>query len=279
MLTYLVMPYREEGSLANWLQKGGSTHLTVQNVEQLLQQAGAALQYAHDHQVVHQDVKPSNFLIRTSRENPKRPDLQLTDFGIAKLSMLTTRASQSIRGTPTYMAPEQWEGHPVPATDQYALAVMVYELLTGHPPFVGNGYQQMWHQHCHLQPRPLSMINPALPKELDAVFLRALEKNPDRRYSSVSAFANAFQRAVLNSGNVHQTLTITTLEARTGTNRLLPLPGGRRVMVPVPPGVYHGQVIRLEGFGRPTTYNNPVGALIVTIYIIPVVAEAVVSPT
>ncbi|HYT37284.1 MAG TPA: serine/threonine-protein kinase, partial [Ktedonobacteraceae bacterium] len=124
MLTYLVMPYREEGSLANWLQKGGFKLLTVQIVEQMLQQAAAALQYAHDHQVVHQDVKPSNFLIRTSREHPKRPDLLLTDFGIAKLSMLTSRASQSIRGTPTYMAPEQWEGRPVPATDQYALAVM-----------------------------------------------------------------------------------------------------------------------------------------------------------
>jgi len=123
------------------------------------------------------------------------------------------------------------------------------------------------------------MINPTLPQELDAVFLRALEKNPDRRYSSVSAFAHAFQRAVLNSGNVHQSLTITTLEAHTGTNRVIPLPNGRQVIVPIPPGVNHGQVIRLEGYGRPTTYNNPVGALIVTISIAPVVAEEAVSPT
>jgi len=192
---------------------------------------------------------------------------------------MMTSESQVIRGTPTYMAPEQWEGHPVPATDQYALAVMAYELLTGHPPFVGNGYQHMWHQHVHVAPSPPSIINPTLPQELDAVFLRALEKNPDRRYSSVSAFAHAFQRAVLNSGNVHQTLTITALEAHTGTNRLLPLPGGRQVIVPIPPGVNHGQVIRLEGFGRPTTYNNPVGALIVTILIAPVVAVETASPT
>src|SRR5437764_1067314 len=131
ILIYLVMPYREEGSLANWLQRNDSAPLSVQNVEQMVQQAAAALQFAHDHQVVHQDVKPSNFLIRTSRENPKRPDLLLTDFGIAKLGVLTSRASQNIRGTPNYMAPEMWEGHPVPATDQYALAVMVYELLAG----------------------------------------------------------------------------------------------------------------------------------------------------
>ncbi|HXX79506.1 MAG TPA: serine/threonine-protein kinase, partial [Ktedonobacteraceae bacterium] len=114
ILTYLVMPYREEGSLANWLLKGGYRILTIQIVEQMMQQAAAALHYAHDHQVVHLDVKPSNFLLRSSREHPKSPDLLLTDFGIAKLSMLTTRASQSIRGTPTYMAPEQWEGRPVP---------------------------------------------------------------------------------------------------------------------------------------------------------------------
>ena len=146
--------------------------------------------------------------------------------------MMMTSESQVIRGTPTYMAPEQWEGHPVPATDQYALAVLAYELLTGRPPFEGNGYQHMWHQHVHMVPCPPSIINPTLPPELDAIFLRALEKNPDRRYSSVSAFAHAFQRAVLNSGNVHHTLTITALEARTGTNRLLPLPGGRQVIVP-----------------------------------------------
>src|SRR5215467_13467396 len=77
ILTYLVMPYREEGSLVNWLLKGGYRILTVQIVEQMMQQAAAALQYAHDHQVVHLDVKPSNFLIRSSRERPKSPDLLL----------------------------------------------------------------------------------------------------------------------------------------------------------------------------------------------------------
>ncbi|HEX6110447.1 MAG TPA: protein kinase, partial [Ktedonobacteraceae bacterium] len=278
-LMYMVMPYRQAGSLADWKR----THfegqlLPLAAVERIVQQAALALQHAHDRQIIHQDVKPSNFLVHGDAEHPSRLHLQLADFGVAKFMMMTSE-SQVIRGTPTYMAPEQWDGHPVLATDQYALAVMAYELLTGRPPFMGNGYQQMWHQHFHVAPIPPSMINPTLPQELDAIFLRALEKNPERRYSSVSAFAHAFQRAVLNSGNVHQTLTITTLESRTGSNRLLPLPGGRQVMVPIPPGVNHGQVIRLEGFGRPTTYNNPVGALIITIFIDPVVAEEAVSPT
>ncbi|HEX9131048.1 MAG TPA: protein kinase [Ktedonobacteraceae bacterium] len=277
-LMYMVMPYRQAGSLADWKRTCFGEHLLpLAAVERIVRQAAFALQHAHDRQIIHQDVKPSNFLVHGDAEHPSRLHLQLADFGVARFMMMTSE-SQVIRGTPTYMAPEQWDGHPVPATDQYALAVMAYELLTGCPPFVGNGYQQMWHQHCHLQPSPPSMINPALPKELDAVLLRALEKSPQRRYSSVSAFAHAFQRAVLNSGNVHQTLTITALEARTGTNRLLPLPGGRQVMVPIPPGVNHGQLLRLEGFGRPTTYNNPVGALIVTICIAPVVAAEAVSP-
>lgn len=278
-LMYMVMPYRQAGSLADWKRTHfGGQLLPLAAVERIVQQAALALQHAHDRQIIHQDVKPSNFLVHGDAEHPSRLHLQLADFGVAKFMMMTSE-SQVIRGTPTYMAPEQWDGHPVLATDQYALAVMAYELLTGRPPFMGNGYQQMWHQHFHAAPIPPSVINPALPQELDAIFLRALEKNPERRYSSVSAFAHAFQRAVLNSGNVHQTLTITTLEARTGTNRLLPLPGGRQVMVPIPPGVNHGQVIRLEGFGRPTTYSNPVGALIITIFIDPVVAEEAVSPT
>ena len=277
-LMYMVMPYRQAGSLADWKRiRYGYRLLPLAAVERIVEQAALALQHAHDRQIIHQDVKPSNFLVQGSADCPGELHLQLADFGVAKVMMMTSE-SQVIRGTPTYMAPEQWEGHPVPATDQYALAVMAYELLTGRPPFVGNGNQHMWHQHVHVAPGPPSVINPTLPQELDAVFLRALEKNPERRFSSVSAFAHAFQRAVLNSGNVYQTLTITPLEAHTGTNRVLPLPNGRQVIVPILPGVNHGQVIRLEGYGRPTTYNNPVGALIVTIYITPVIPIEASTP-
>ena len=278
-LMFMVMPYRHAGSLTDWKRAHFGDHpLPLAAVERIVEQAALALQHAHSRQIIHQDVKPSNFLIQGNAVCPDELHLQLADFGVAK-AMLMSSESQVIRGTPTYMAPEQWEGSPVPATDQYALAVMAYELLTGQPPFVGNGYQQMWHQHVHVAPVPPGHINPSLPKELDAVMLRALEKDPAQRYSSVLAFAHAFQRAVLDGGNIYQTLIISPLEARTGTNRVLPLPNSRQVIVPVSPGVVHGQVIRLEGYGRPTTYNHPVGALVVTINIAPAIAVGVASST
>lgn len=275
---YMVMPYRQAGSLKDWLRTHiGQELLPLAAVERIVSQAAFALQHAHDRQIIHQDVKPSNFLVHGDAEHPSRLNLQLADFGVAKFMMKTSEKSLVVRGTPNYMAPEQWEGQPVPATDQYALAVMAYELLAGRLPFEGNGYQNMWHQHCHVEPTAPSIINPALPKELDAVLLRALAKKPEHRYSSVSAFAHAFQRAIMDCGNIYQTLAISMVEARTGTNRVLTLPDGKQVMLPIPPGVYHGQVMRLEGYGRPTTYNSPVGALILTIAIVAV--EDGISPT
>src|SRR5947209_2746019 len=200
-LMFMVMPYRRQGSLADWLQKRDTARpLSLKDTERIVKQAANALQHAHNHRIIHQDIKPSNFLIQGEAEHPDQLNLQLADFGVAKL-MTTTSESQTIRGTPTYMAPEQWDGHPVPATDQYALAVMTYELLTGYPPFIANNHHQMWHLHCHVPPQPPSAINPSIPQELDAVLLRALSKNSGERYRSVAAFALAFHQAISNSDN------------------------------------------------------------------------------
>jgi serine/threonine protein kinase len=171
-LTYLVMPYRKEGTLAAWLRhRGGTESLSPSQVAPLLQQAAGALQHAHDQQVIHQDIKPTNFLIRGRTDQPDRPDLLLADFGIAKFTSATGSLSQSIRGTPISMAPEQWDGHPVAASDQYALAVMVYELLVGRPPFVGNQGQVM-RQHYLTPPPAPSSLNPRLSSAIDPRSIR-----------------------------------------------------------------------------------------------------------
>jgi serine/threonine protein kinase len=199
LLMYMVMPYCSEGSLTDWLQrKRIPLPLPPQDVAYIVSQAADALQHAHNQGIIHQDVKLSNFLVQDEVHQINQLHLQLADFGVAKL-LATTSESQDIRGTPLYMAPEQWEGQAVPATDQYALAIMAYELLTGRPPFAGTNPQQLWYQHKHVQPRPPSAFNSAIPLELDAVILRALQKNPEQRYRSINLFAQAFQRALITN--------------------------------------------------------------------------------
>lgn len=198
-LTYIVMPYRKEGSLTTWLrQRNNASILNPQDIAAIVTQAADALQYAHDHNVIHQDVKPANFLVRIPNDaNATVPDLLLTDFGIAKLSSATSHSSHTVRGTATYMAPEQWLGDPVAATDQYALAVMAYELLTGRPPFQGR-QEQLMYAHVNTPPQPPSTLNPRLSGDIDRVILRALAKKPEERFPSISAFARALQQAVLS---------------------------------------------------------------------------------
>ena len=197
LLTYMVMPFRKDGSLAAWLRRRSSKLLPLNDIEHFLFQAADALQYAHDHQIIHRDVKSSNFLIHSRKDNPDRPDLLLADFGIAKFNSAIASLSSSIRGTPTYMAPEQWKGQPVLATDQYALGVMIYELLTGYPPFQG-GLEQVMYLHINAEPEPPSTLNPSIHPDLDAVILRTLAKKPEDRFVSVSAFAQAFQEVLLH---------------------------------------------------------------------------------
>ena len=195
VLTYMVMPFRPEGSLANWLQKQSATRsMSLEEVAHFVGQAAQALHHAHSHGLIHQDVKPANFLIR-DRSDQALPDILLADFGIVKIATATATASQSIRGTPAYMAPEQWNGQPVPATDQYALAIMAYLLLTRRFPFKGS-MEQVMRQHLDAQPQAPGAYNLAIPPDLDTVILHALQKSPVNRFASILAFANAFKQAI-----------------------------------------------------------------------------------
>src|SRR5947208_7535726 len=241
-MSYMVMPFCTEGSLAGWLRQSVSATLPPQDIAQLVEQAAEALQYAHDHQLIHLHVKPSNFLLRANRKNPDHPTLLLADFGIARNSARAASASATIRGTPTTMAPEQWSSTPVPASDQYALAVMAYELLAGRPPFVGS-MEQLMYQHFSVQPAPPSTYNPQLPTAIDAVLLRALAKKPENRFPSISAFASGLEQAVNQSPaelvvgprpstvadvtyDMRSTVSISQAEPHSGTSRKITLPGG-----------------------------------------------------
>jgi serine/threonine protein kinase len=197
-VAYLIMPYRPEGSLATWLRTRTQTQhtrqLTLKQVVHVIQQACQGLQYAHDRAVMHLDVKPANFLIRSRAEDDEYPDLLLSDFGIARLVSATSSTGQHLSGTPTYMAPEQCLGRPVFASDQYALGIMAYELLTGSPPFQGSPMSVMF-AHVHTQPEPARNRNPLLPPVVDLILQRALAKKPEERFPSIATFAQVFQQA------------------------------------------------------------------------------------
>ena len=295
ILTYMVMPYRPDGSLSTWLREhSGPQPLPAQNVARMIGQAATALSYAHRHHIIHQDVKPSNFLIRIDEDDPNAPDLLLADFGIAKFTGASASISQSSRGTPTYMAPEQWSAQPVPATDQYALAIMAYQLLTGSPPFQGR-QEQVMYMHLNAQPQPPSTLNPRIPREVDAVLLHAMAKKPEERFASISEFARAFQQAIQPAASpqpsatrtlnippptiddLRATLAISKEEAQTGTIRILNLPGGRQIRVPVPSGIPDGQIIRLEGQGEVSS-TGQTGALVIKITVAPLAETVLVAP-
>ncbi len=188
---FLVMQYVPDGSLADAIQGKSALRLTlpapVPFVIDIVAQLAEALQYTHEHHVIHADVKPSNVLVRV--EPNRRWHVLLADFGIAR-SLDTLAGGDEVAGTAAYMAPEQFSGQLSPACDQYALGVMAYQLLGGRLPFTGR-LVELVRAHAGQEPPALRALNPAIPATVEAVIARALAKRPEDRHGSVAAFAQA----------------------------------------------------------------------------------------
>jgi serine/threonine protein kinase len=158
-----------------------------------IKQISETLQYAHDEGVIHRDIKPDNMLLGQDDR------LLLSDFGIASIAQTAT--SLTLRdqvGTVTYMAPEQLQGKPRLASDQYSLGIVVYEWISGSRPFEGT-FTEIHSQHLAALPPSLRERVPSLPPSIEEVVMTALTKDPRHRFANMRAFANALEQAYLIS--------------------------------------------------------------------------------
>ncbi len=176
---FIVMEYVEGRSLADIIKAEGTLH--PDRAAEIAADTAAALGFAHRNGTVHRDVKGGNILITPTGQ------VKVTDFGIARAFGGGDELTQtgSVMGTATYFSPEQAQGKPVdPRSDLYSLGVVLFEMLTGRPPFIGDSPVAIAYKHVQeMPPRPTS-INPAIPKVLEVVIARLLAKNPDQRYPS-----------------------------------------------------------------------------------------------
>ena len=167
--------------------------MPIRQAVELMAKVARTVHYAHEHGILHRDIKPGNILLDAKGEP------HLTDFGLARLveSESTVTRTLEVIGTPSYMAPEQALGNNADvsdATDVYGLGAVLYQLLTGHPPFAGGTTYETIKLLLETEPRPPRLLNPRIDRDLSTICLKCLEKDPQRRYSSALAFAEDLER-------------------------------------------------------------------------------------
>ena len=178
-LPYIVMEYVDGQTLREIVKSTGP--MTQQKVIEVMADVCAALDFSHRHQIIHRDVKPANIMINRAGA------VKVMDFGIARALGEGQNVTQTaaVIGTAQYLSPEQARGEAVDArSDVYAAGCVLYELLTGEPPFTGDTPVAVAYQHVREDPKSPSQVNPTIPPALDAVVLKALSKNPANRYQS-----------------------------------------------------------------------------------------------
>jgi eukaryotic-like serine/threonine-protein kinase len=187
---FLVVDYAPNGTLRTRYSKG--VPLPLPTVVSYVTQIADALQYAHEQKVIHRDIKPENMLLG------RRDEVLLSDFGIALVAMSTnyrsTQVMQDMAGTIAYMAPEQIQAQAGPASDQYALGIVTYELLSGARPFHG-AYTEVAVKHTLAPPPSLREKLPLISADVEAVVMTALAKDPKQRFADVQTFAAALADA------------------------------------------------------------------------------------
>src|SRR5205809_1800236 len=182
---YFSMKFIEGGQLDEVVKR---TPMSIARAVELIAKVARTVHYAHEHGILHRDIKPGNILLDAKGEP------LLTDFGLARLveAESTITGTLEVMGTPSYMAPEQAAGETrklTSATDVYGLGAVLYQLLTGQPPFAGGTTYETIRLLRDTEPRPPRLLNPKIDRDLSTICLKCLEKDPKRRYSSALALA------------------------------------------------------------------------------------------
>src|SRR2546425_3833580 len=187
---YFSMKFVEGGQLAEVVRR---EPMPIRQAAELIAKVARTVHYAHEHGILHRDIKPGNILLDANGEP------HLTDFGLARLleTESTVTRTLEVLGTPSYMAPEQAVGNNAAvssATDVYGLGAVLYHLLTGHPPFAGGTTYETIKLLEDTEPRPPRSLNPKIDRDLSTICLKCLEKDPQRRYPSALALAEDLER-------------------------------------------------------------------------------------
>ncbi|MGB9052527.1 MAG: protein kinase, partial [Pseudolabrys sp.] len=187
---YFSMKFVEGGQLDEVTRR---EPMPIRRAVELIAKVARTVHYAHEHGILHRDIKPGNILLDVKGEP------HLTDFGLARLveSESSVTHTLDILGTPSYMAPEQAVGNNTAvgnATDVYGIGAVLYQLLTGHPPFAGGATYETIRLLLDTEPRQPRQLNPKIDRDLSTICLKCLEKDPKRRYSSALALADDLER-------------------------------------------------------------------------------------
>jgi serine/threonine-protein kinase len=178
---------------------------TLEEAYSVFEQLASALTYIHSQGLLHRDIKPANILF--DQDN----NLYLTDFGIVSWLGEKPGYDGHMMGTPHYVAPEIFEGYMDVRSEVYSVGILLYQMLTGYVPFDGTSYR-IREYHWTSQPMAPSLLNPFLPRRVERVILRALEKDPDKRFQTIEDLLQAFRKA-LSAPTFFEHLSFQRLEA------------------------------------------------------------------
>src|SRR5437588_5450532 len=193
---YVVSKYLGSGSLRHRMNRLSPQRLDLQEALRIIFYVGQALCYAHQHNILHGNIKPENIFFNKQRK------VLLADFRLASFINVTKLNYKSDPHTTCYMAPEQFSGTISEKSDQYALACLAYELITGRAPFSAQGFSSMWTKQNTQRAILLSDLVPDLPEQAEEVVLKAMAKDPSERYANISIFIRALEALSLLPASV-----------------------------------------------------------------------------